>query len=177
MYKSISRNIAETHTTLDLDWIFIDQCEKVAFCLSNSFYENTQKMHTVHDLVPQCHQLRKAHQCAWGLFHVICMCMSAGARIKADKALICFVVVLIFRLSLSYFSRYKEIAGRLEAAFSEGLAVAAGSVFHLQVSEVLWSCLAKCWSDKVYVPPLAHRLWKLTLQLYARYAKFLDEVS
>lgn len=72
--------------------------------------------------------------------------------------------------------RYKEIAGRLEAAFSEGLAVAAGSVFHLQVSEVLWSCLAKCWSDKVYVPPLAHRLWKLTLQLYARYAKFLDEV-
>lgn len=85
-------------------------------------------------------------------------------------------MVLIFRLSLSYFSRYKEIAGRLEAAFSEGLAVAAGSVFHLQVSEVLWSCLAKCWSDKVYVPPLAHRLWKLTLQLYARYAKFLDEV-
>lgn len=41
---------------------------------------------------------------------------------------------------------------------------------------MLWSCLIKCWSDKVYVPPLAHRLWKLTLQLYARYAKFLDEV-
>lgn len=96
---------------------------------------------------------------------------------KADKALISFIVVLNCRLSLSHFSRYKEIAGRLEAAFSEGLAVAAGSAFHLQVSEVLWSCLAKCWSDKVYVPPLAHRLWKLTLQLYARYAKFLEEVS
>ncbi|XP_036980635.1 conserved oligomeric Golgi complex subunit 2 [Acanthopagrus latus] len=73
--------------------------------------------------------------------------------------------------------RYKEIAGCLENAISEGLVAApAGSAYHLQVSEVLWSCLVRCWSDKVYLSPLAHRLWKLTLQLYARYAKFLDEV-
>ncbi|KAK5882596.1 hypothetical protein CesoFtcFv8_021165 [Champsocephalus esox] len=74
--------------------------------------------------------------------------------------------------------RYKEIAGNLENAISDGLeaAPAAGSAFHLQVSEVLWSCLMRCWSDKVYLSPLAHRFWKLTLQLYARYAKFLDEV-
>uniref|UniRef100_A0A672GSA4 Conserved oligomeric Golgi complex subunit 2 n=1 Tax=Salarias fasciatus TaxID=181472 RepID=A0A672GSA4_SALFA len=51
----------------------------------------------------------------------------------------------------------------------------AGSAYHLQVSEVLWSCLVRCWSDKVYLSPLAHRFWKLTLQLYSRYAKFLDE--
>ena len=42
---------------------------------------------------------------------------------------------------------------------------------------MLWSCLMKCWSDKVYLSPLAHRFWKLTLQLYSRYAKFLDEVN
>ncbi|TMS04286.1 Conserved oligomeric Golgi complex subunit 2 [Larimichthys crocea] len=73
---------------------------------------------------------------------------------------------------------YKEIAGSLENAISDGLEAApAGSAYHLQVSEVLWSCLVRCWSDKVYLSPLAHRLWKLTLQLYARYAKFLDEVS
>lgn len=73
--------------------------------------------------------------------------------------------------------RYKEIAGRLENAISDGLdAAPAGSAYHLQVSEVLWSCLMKCWSDKVYLSPLAHRFWKLTLQLYSRYAKFLDEV-
>lgn len=35
----------------------------------------------------------------------------------------------------------------------------------------------RCWSDKIYLSPLAHRFWKLTLQLYSRYAKFLDEVS
>ncbi|MED6264197.1 Conserved oligomeric Golgi complex subunit 2 [Characodon lateralis] len=73
--------------------------------------------------------------------------------------------------------RYKEIAGRLENTISEGLEAApAGSSFHLQVSEVLWSCLVSCWSEKVYLSPLAHRFWKLTLQLYSRYAKFLDEV-
>ncbi|MEQ2298677.1 Conserved oligomeric Golgi complex subunit 2 [Ameca splendens] len=73
--------------------------------------------------------------------------------------------------------RYKEIAGRLENTISEGLEAApAGSSFHLQVSEVLWSCLVRCWSEKVYLSPLAHRFWKLTLQLYSRYAKFLDEV-
>uniref|UniRef100_A0A8C3G9R8 Conserved oligomeric Golgi complex subunit 2 n=1 Tax=Cyclopterus lumpus TaxID=8103 RepID=A0A8C3G9R8_CYCLU len=74
--------------------------------------------------------------------------------------------------------RYKEIAGSLENAISDGLEAApAGSVYNLQVSEVLWSCLMRCWSDKVYLSPLAHRFWKLTLQLYARYAKFLEEVN
>ncbi|KAF3708114.1 Conserved oligomeric Golgi complex subunit 2 [Channa argus] len=73
--------------------------------------------------------------------------------------------------------RYKEIAGSLENAISDGLEAApAGSAFNLQVSEVLWSCLMRCWSEKVYLSPLAHRFWKLTLQLYSRYAKFLDEV-
>ncbi|XP_030603882.1 conserved oligomeric Golgi complex subunit 2 [Archocentrus centrarchus] len=73
--------------------------------------------------------------------------------------------------------RYKEIAGRLENVISDGLVAApAGSAYHLQVSEVLWSCLVRCWSEGVYLSPLAHRFWKLTLQLYARYAKFLDEV-
>uniref|UniRef100_A0A3P9I1F5 Conserved oligomeric Golgi complex subunit 2 n=1 Tax=Oryzias latipes TaxID=8090 RepID=A0A3P9I1F5_ORYLA len=73
--------------------------------------------------------------------------------------------------------RYKEIAGRLENSISDGLEAApAGSTYHLQVSEVLWSCLLKCWADKVYLPPLTHRFWKLTLQLFSRYARFLDEV-
>uniref|UniRef100_A0A667XVF6 Conserved oligomeric Golgi complex subunit 2 n=1 Tax=Myripristis murdjan TaxID=586833 RepID=A0A667XVF6_9TELE len=74
--------------------------------------------------------------------------------------------------------RYKEIAGSLENAINDGLVAApAGSAYHLQVSDVLWSCLVRCWSDKVYLSPLAHRFWKLTLQLYSRYAKFLNEVN
>uniref|UniRef100_A0A673CP93 Component of oligomeric golgi complex 2 n=1 Tax=Sphaeramia orbicularis TaxID=375764 RepID=A0A673CP93_9TELE len=90
--------------------------------------------------------------------------------------------------------RYKEIAGSLENAIGDGLMAAPGKKCHPSSAKVhitstlllpctltlcvhvLWSCLVKCWSDKVYLSPLAHRFWKLTLQLYSRYAKFLDEV-
>uniref|UniRef100_A0A8C5FUU8 Conserved oligomeric Golgi complex subunit 2 n=1 Tax=Gadus morhua TaxID=8049 RepID=A0A8C5FUU8_GADMO len=74
--------------------------------------------------------------------------------------------------------RYKEIAGSLENAISDGLEAApAGSAYHLKVSEVLWSCLKRCWSDGIYMAPLVHRFWKITLQLYSRYSKFLHEVT
>uniref|UniRef100_A0A8C6WT47 Conserved oligomeric Golgi complex subunit 2 n=1 Tax=Neogobius melanostomus TaxID=47308 RepID=A0A8C6WT47_9GOBI len=77
----------------------------------------------------------------------------------------------------SFFFQVQEIAGSLENSISDGLEKApAGSAYHLKVSEVLWSCLVRCWSDKIYLSPLAHRFWKLTLQLYSRYAKFLEEV-
>lgn len=52
----------------------------------------------------------------------------------------------------------------------------AGSHYRLQVTDVLWSCVCRCWAERVYLPPLAHRFWKLTLQLLSRYATFLTEV-
>uniref|UniRef100_A0A8C1ITM0 Conserved oligomeric Golgi complex subunit 2 n=1 Tax=Cyprinus carpio TaxID=7962 RepID=A0A8C1ITM0_CYPCA len=74
--------------------------------------------------------------------------------------------------------RFKEIAGSLENAISDGLEAApAGSSYHLQVTEVLWSCVCRCWADQVYLSPLAHRFWKLTLQLISRYTTFLTEVK
>ncbi|XP_030627703.1 conserved oligomeric Golgi complex subunit 2 [Chanos chanos] len=73
--------------------------------------------------------------------------------------------------------RYKEIAGSLEGAIADGLEAApAGSLYHLQVSQVLWSCVCRSWAERIYLPPLAHRFWKLTLQLFSRYTKFLTEV-
>ncbi|EPY81957.1 hypothetical protein CB1_000692029 [Camelus ferus] len=38
-----------------------------------------------------------------------------------------------------------------------------------------WSSLQRCWSDKMFLPPLAHRLWRLTLQILARYSVFVKE--
>lgn len=73
--------------------------------------------------------------------------------------------------------RYKEIAACLENAITEGLGAApVGSRYRLQVTEVLWSCVCRCWVEHIYLPPLAHRFWKLTLQLLSRYAAFLTEV-
>uniref|UniRef100_A0A4W5RMR4 Conserved oligomeric Golgi complex subunit 2 n=1 Tax=Hucho hucho TaxID=62062 RepID=A0A4W5RMR4_9TELE len=74
--------------------------------------------------------------------------------------------------------RYKEVAAGLENAIADGLEAArAGSCYHLLVSQVLWNSLVRCWAEKVYLPPLAHRFWKLTLQLISRYSKFLTEVQ
>ncbi|XP_068183402.1 conserved oligomeric Golgi complex subunit 2 [Antennarius striatus] len=104
-----------------------------------------------------------------------CSSQASVKRLRAHPSYISFQNK--WNLPVYFQLRYKEIAGSLENAISDGLEAApAGNAYHLQVSETLWSCLVRCWADKVYLSPLAHRFWKLTLQLYARYAKFLDEV-
>ncbi|XP_067840189.1 conserved oligomeric Golgi complex subunit 2 [Heptranchias perlo] len=81
-------------------------------------------------------------------------------------------------LPVYYQIRFKEIAGHLELSMSEGLKEAPdGSEFRLLVTHVLWQNLMKCWSDHIYLPPLAHRFWKLTLQLLARYTKWVEELK
>ncbi|GCC31744.1 hypothetical protein chiPu_0010205 [Chiloscyllium punctatum] len=81
-------------------------------------------------------------------------------------------------LPVYYQIRFKEIAGNLESCMSEGLKEAPdGSQFRLSVTHVLWQNLLKCWADHIYLPPLAHRFWKLSLQLLARYSKWIDELK
>ncbi|XP_043744901.1 conserved oligomeric Golgi complex subunit 2-like isoform X1 [Cervus elaphus] len=64
-------------------------------------------------------------------------------------------------------SRFREIAGSLEAALTDVLEDApAGSLYHLLASHRTWSSLRRCWSDKMFLPLLAHRLWRLTLQIW-----------
>ncbi|XP_062852331.1 conserved oligomeric Golgi complex subunit 2 [Trichomycterus rosablanca] len=73
--------------------------------------------------------------------------------------------------------RNREIAGCLENAIADGLQAApAENRYRLRVTEVLWSCVCRCWAERVYLSPLAHRFWKLTLQLLSRYATFITEV-
>lgn len=73
--------------------------------------------------------------------------------------------------------RFREIAGSLEAALTDVLEDApAGSSFCLLASHRTWSSLQRCWSDAMFLPSLAHRLWRLTLQILARYSVFVNEV-
>ncbi|XP_016018918.2 conserved oligomeric Golgi complex subunit 2 isoform X2 [Rousettus aegyptiacus] len=73
--------------------------------------------------------------------------------------------------------RFREIAGSLEAALTDGLEDApAGSPFCLRASHAAWSGLRCCWSDALFLPALAHRLWRLTLQILARFAVFVHEL-
>ncbi|KAM5205802.1 conserved oligomeric Golgi complex subunit 2 isoform 1-T1 [Hipposideros larvatus] len=73
--------------------------------------------------------------------------------------------------------RFREIAGSLEAALTDVLEDApAGSSFCLLASHKTWSSLQRCWSDTMFLPSLAHRLWRLTLQILARYSVFVNEL-
>ncbi|XP_040285369.1 conserved oligomeric Golgi complex subunit 2 isoform X2 [Bufo bufo] len=74
--------------------------------------------------------------------------------------------------------RFKEIAGSLESALVYRLEEAsAKGVYCLKATSVLWACLTACWSDQIYLPLLAHRFWKLTLQLLSRYCVFIKELE
>lgn len=73
--------------------------------------------------------------------------------------------------------RFREIAGSLEAAFTDVLEDApAGSSYCLLASHKTWNSLQRCWSDELFLPLLAHRLWRLTLQILARYSVFVNEL-
>ncbi|KAB0368457.1 hypothetical protein FD755_020223, partial [Muntiacus reevesi] len=73
--------------------------------------------------------------------------------------------------------RFREIAGSIEAAIIDVLEdEPAGSSHRLLASHRTWSRLQRCWSDKMFLPLLAHRLWRLTLQILARYSIFVKEV-
>uniref|UniRef100_A0A8C8VK45 Conserved oligomeric Golgi complex subunit 2 n=1 Tax=Pelusios castaneus TaxID=367368 RepID=A0A8C8VK45_9SAUR len=73
--------------------------------------------------------------------------------------------------------RFREVAGDLEAALSDSLEDApAGSSYCLLATHQVWVSLLKCWSDQIFLPLLAHRLWKLTLQILARYSVFINEL-
>ncbi|XP_077585572.1 conserved oligomeric Golgi complex subunit 2 isoform X1 [Stigmatopora nigra] len=103
-----------------------------------------------------------------------CSSQASVKRLRAHPAYLGFHNK--WNLPVYFQLRYKEIAGSLETAIADGLdATPAGSTYHLQASLSLHSCVGRCWSDKVYLPPLAHRFWKLTLQLYSRYGTFLKE--
>ncbi|XP_062831794.1 conserved oligomeric Golgi complex subunit 2 [Anolis carolinensis] len=73
--------------------------------------------------------------------------------------------------------RFREIAEALESALSEELKEAPdGSPYHLLAAHMVWESLQKCWSAQIFLPLLVHRLWKLSLQIVARYSVFVNEL-
>ncbi|XP_070807096.1 conserved oligomeric Golgi complex subunit 2 [Pituophis catenifer annectens] len=82
-----------------------------------------------------------------------------------------------WNLSVYFQIRFREIAGTLEAALSDGLEEApAGSSYCLLATHMTWASLQKCWSAQIFLPLLTDRLWKLSLQILARYSIFINEL-
>ncbi|GAB6021627.1 Conserved oligomeric Golgi complex subunit 2 [Chamberlinius hualienensis] len=73
--------------------------------------------------------------------------------------------------------RFQEIAGTLESSLISEITKTDHSdkEFNLSQTNVLWECLHNCWSSQVLLQPLAHRFWKLSILLFARFNTWLTD--
>ncbi|XP_063900209.1 conserved oligomeric Golgi complex subunit 2-like [Zophobas morio] len=78
-------------------------------------------------------------------------------------------------LSVYYQLRYQEIAGILESSLYLKENV-NHSKYMLSVSESLIRCCRLVWNKSLFLPPLLHRFWKLFLQLFSRFDRWLKDL-
>lgn len=69
------------------------------------------------------------------------------------------------------------IAGSYEAALQMSPTLDNGNDFVLRETQKCWSAVQECWSDGVFIEALAHKFWKLTLQMLSRYATWATAYS
>lgn len=73
--------------------------------------------------------------------------------------------------------RFQEIAGSFETALYSGLnSVTGDKHFHLQATVTLQECVRRCWEDDIYLQPLCQKFWRLTLQMFSRYATWIHDL-
>eukprot|EP00118_Oscarella_pearsei_P009107 m.50469 g.50469 ORF g.50469 m.50469 type:complete len:372 (+) comp34073_c0_seq4:605-1720(+) len=74
--------------------------------------------------------------------------------------------------------RLQEIGGYFETSLDNPLEKSKeGLTFHLNVTSTLWKCLQSCWSSDIFLQALAHRFWKLTLQLLSRFITWIRDLT
>ncbi|XP_071513225.1 conserved oligomeric Golgi complex subunit 2 [Panulirus ornatus] len=79
--------------------------------------------------------------------------------------------------------RYQEIGQVIECSLSQdndGLAQVGPNArgdFIFVSSHTIWESLLKCFSPEVFLPPLLHRFWKLTLLIVSRYCTWISTTT
>lgn len=68
--------------------------------------------------------------------------------------------------------RFQEIASPVETHVNHMFQVtsAEDQEFQLRITQIVFHAMEKCWDPKLYLDALAHRFWKLTLQILSRFA-------
>ncbi len=143
--------------TLDLDWMTIDPCWKVeklsTVCPPPLVPTNTHTVKIyvrISQYVPaQFSFVWKVHnfQCTWCCFTSWACAYQSWCKNQADNTLI----VLSFpALCVSLFFRYKDIAGSLENAISDGLEAALGRKLSLIMNIRVYQTLLPAVT--VYLP-------------------------
>ncbi|ORY35805.1 oligomeric golgi complex component, COG2-domain-containing protein [Naematelia encephala] len=75
-----------------------------------------------------------------------------------------------WQLPVYYQLRWKEIVGTFEASLSTP---SPAGEWALPQAAAAWKALETCWSDDVYIPELAPRFWRLSLQIISRFNGWL----
>ncbi|WWD19735.1 hypothetical protein CI109_104199 [Kwoniella shandongensis] len=83
-----------------------------------------------------------------------------------------------WQLPVYFQLRWKEVVGSLEASLASSAAVGDDGKdgWALGQSSAVWKALETCWSEEVYIPELAPRFWRLSLQIIARYGTHLKSL-
>ncbi|XP_073969645.1 conserved oligomeric Golgi complex subunit 2 isoform X2 [Rhodnius prolixus] len=72
--------------------------------------------------------------------------------------------------------RFQEIVKTVERAFGDENWNAIKLEWKLLASETTWDCLNRCWEPGIYLMPIAHKFWKLSLQIISRYTIWCNEI-
>ncbi|OWF56425.1 conserved oligomeric Golgi complex subunit 2-like isoform X2 [Mizuhopecten yessoensis] len=107
-------------------------------------------------------------------FEALCGSQASVRRLREHPSYHIFINK--WSLPVYYQIRFQEMAGSLETSLCTAFNNSADQdLFHLNVTLTLWRCVSRCWGEDVYLAPICHKLWKLSLQLISRYSTWLDE--
>ncbi|XP_078673412.1 conserved oligomeric Golgi complex subunit 2-like isoform X2 [Branchiostoma floridae x Branchiostoma belcheri] len=108
-------------------------------------------------------------------FELECGSQASVKRLRSHPSYNTFMTK--WSLPVYYQIRFQEIGGAFETSLMSPFNNASDkTLFQLNAPYTLWQCLAKCWAQDIYLSPLCHRFWKLTLQLLSRYGTWVREI-
>ncbi|KAI8482591.1 Conserved oligomeric Golgi complex subunit 2 [Branchiostoma belcheri] len=108
-------------------------------------------------------------------FELECGSQASVKRLRSHPSYNTFMTK--WSLPVYYQIRFQEIGGAFETSLMSPFNNAPDkTLFQLNAPYTLWQCLAKCWAQDIYLSPLCHRFWKLTLQLLSRYGTWVREI-
>ena len=88
-----------------------------------------------------------------------------------------YFVFILFQFYHNIYSRYQEIGQVLESRLSDenrGFTLSSGmSDFKMESFKAVWESLVKCFDSQVFLLPLLHRFWKLTLLILSRHRSWI----
>jgi hypothetical protein len=76
-----------------------------------------------------------------------------------------------WQLPVYFQLRWKEIVTSFETSL--GSPTTASGEWALSQSAAAWKAFSTCWDSEVFIPDLANRFWRLSLQISVRYGAWL----